>query len=322
MHPLQATARSTQRATRQQPRELQQAPPTIRLAVGRPLPGAVLLRACRPRQWVKNVLVAIAPGAAGALTRPAVVAEVIGAFFVFSLLSSATYLVNDVRDRELDRQHPRKRLRPIAAGELSPRGALRIAAVMAVGGLALAFLVQPALAIVGLCYLALTTSYSMFWRQVVVADILAVAGGFLLRAAAGGAATDVRLSRSFLVVTSACALFLVAGKRYAELTAAGTRRPTRATLGRYTRPLLRRLLAGAAVLGCLAYARWAFWHPGLGPWFELSMIPFVMWLGRYAVLLGAGAGESPEELILRDPALLACGAAWLVLLIGGVYVAH
>ncbi len=103
--------------------------PALR-AVGRRrprAPGDILLRACRPRQWLKNLLVALAPAAAGALTRPGVIAEAACAFASFCLLASATYLVNDVRDREQDQRHPRKRLRPVAAGELAPRGALRLA---------------------------------------------------------------------------------------------------------------------------------------------------------------------------------------------------
>jgi decaprenyl-phosphate phosphoribosyltransferase len=167
----------------------------------------------------------------------------------------------------------------------------------------------------------------MWWRHVVIVDIVAVAGGFVLRAVAGGAAAGVALSRPFLLVTSACALFLVAGKRYAELAGGGPRAAsgaayTRATLRRYSRRLLRRLLAGAAILGAVAYARWAFARPDAGPWLELSMVPFVMWLGRYAMMLGAGGGEAPEELILRDPPLLALAAVWVVLFAGGVYVAH
>jgi decaprenyl-phosphate phosphoribosyltransferase len=95
-----------------------------------PAPAGVLLRACRPRQWLKNGVVAIAPAAAGALTRPGVVREVCGGLVAFCLMSSATYLVNDVRDREADGRHPRKRFRPVAAGELSPRAALRAAAAL------------------------------------------------------------------------------------------------------------------------------------------------------------------------------------------------
>jgi decaprenyl-phosphate phosphoribosyltransferase len=281
----------------------------------------VLLRACRPRQWVKNVLVAIAPAAAGALTRPAAIAAVCGALIAFCLISSATYLVNDVRDREQDRRHPRKRLRPIAAGELAPRGALRIAAVLALLGLGLAVAVRPPLAAVAVGYLALTTSYSLVWRHVVIADIVAIAGGFVLRAVAGGVAAGVPLSRSFLIVTSACAVLMIAGKRYAELTGGRGALATRGTLRRYSRTLLRRLLAGAALLGAVAYGRWAFFRPDLGPWLELSALPFTLWLGRYLAMVARGFGEAPEELVLRDSALLVLGGLWLVLFGAGIYVA-
>src|ERR1019366_5634386 len=106
-------------------------PPSPRVSDAR---AAVLLRACRPRQWTKNLLVLAAPCAAGLIDRPLVAAQVAGAFVILCLLSSATYLVNDVRDREQDRLHPRKRLRPIAAGEISPRMAIRAAAILAILG--------------------------------------------------------------------------------------------------------------------------------------------------------------------------------------------
>jgi decaprenyl-phosphate phosphoribosyltransferase len=282
----------------------------------------VVLRACRPRQWLKNVVVALAPAAAGALTHTAVVVEVCGALVAFCLLSSSTYLINDVRDRASDRLHPRKRYRPIAAGELSPQRALRIAALLAIAGVALATAIRPALGAVAVCYLTLTLSYSFVWRQVTIADIVMVAAGFLVRAAAGGVAAGVRLSGSFLVVTSACALFLVVGKRYAELGEGGARDATRRTLRRYSRSALRKVLVGAAALGCLAYARWALTRPELGPWIELSLLPFALWLGRYAMMLGGGAGEAPEELILRDPVLLGLGACWGILFVLGLYGAH
>jgi decaprenyl-phosphate phosphoribosyltransferase len=253
------------------------------------------------------------------MTRPSVVVEVCGALVAFCLLSSATYLINDVRDRDSDRLHPRKRFRPIAAGELLPDRALRIAALLALAGFALAFAIRPALGVVAVCYLTLTFSYSLVWRAVTIADIVMVAAGFLVRAAAGGAAADVRLSGSFLVVTSACALFLVVGKRYAELSERGARAGARRTLRRYSPQMLRRVLAGAAAVGCIAYAKWAFTRPELGPWIELSLMPFAAWLGRYAMMLGSGAGEAPEELILRDPVLLALGGLWGVLFVTGLY---
>ena len=309
MHPAHATAtRPTSR-------------PVLR-AVGRKRPrsaGKILLSACRPRQWLKNLLVALAPAAAGALTRPPVAAETACAFASFCLLSSATYLVNDVRDREQDRRHPRKRFRPVAAGELAPIGAMRLAAVMAIIGVALAAAAQPILALVAIGYVTLTTTYSLWWRQIVIADVLAVAAGFVLRAVGGAAATNVALSRSFLIVTSACALFIVVGKRYAELGDTGSRPSARITLRRYSRRTLRLLLAGAATLACCAYAWWAFARTDLGPWRVASMLPFVLWLGRYARMLEAGAGETPDELIMGDRFLLGLSLLWVALFTGGVY---
>ena len=157
-----------------------------------------------------------------------------GAFVVLCLLSSATYLVNDVRDRDQDRLHPRKRLRPVAAGELSPRAAVRCAAAMALLGLALATAIDPKLGVLGCGYLALTASYSLWWRGVVVLDILVIAAGFVLRALAGGIATDIYLSRWFVIVTGCCAIFLVAAKRYAELREQAGPHPARGSLRGYS----------------------------------------------------------------------------------------
>jgi len=279
----------------------------------------VLLRACRPRQWSKNLLVLAAPCAAGVIDRPLVAAQVAGAFVVLCLLSSATYLVNDVRDRAQDRLHPRKRMRPIASGELSPRAALVIAAVLALVGVAAATAITPGLGVVACGYLALTASYSLVWRRVVVADILAIAAGFVLRALAGGVATDIYLSRWFVIVTGSCAVFLVAAKRYAELREHAGTGPMRATLRRYSPASLRLTLVAAAAIGGVAYMSWAFTRPASLAWYVLSIAPFLLWLARYGKLVGAGAGQAPEELILRDRRLLMLGAAWTLLFLGGVY---
>jgi decaprenyl-phosphate phosphoribosyltransferase len=291
----------------------------VRAPVAPPLSLRVLLRACRPRQWSKNLLVLAAPCAAGVVARPGVAIEVVAAFVVFCMLSSATYLINDVRDREQDRRHPRKRARPVASGALSSRAAVAIALGLALVGLAVATAVRPALGAVGCGYLVLTASYSLWWRRVVVADIVAVAAGFLLRAVAGGAATDVFLSRWFLLVTSFCAVFLVAGKRYAELIDGTPTPERRSTLRHYSSGSLRLLLAAAAVSASVAYAAWALTRPQNGLWYELSMVPFVLWLARYAVLLGRGAGEAPEDLILRDRVLLALSVVWGFVFLASVY---
>jgi decaprenyl-phosphate phosphoribosyltransferase len=281
-----------------------------------------LIRACRPKQWIKNLLVIAAPGAAGVLTRPEVPGRLVLAFVAFCALSSSTYLLNDVRDRAEDRLHPRRRNRPIASGALPLRLAVFAAVALAVGGLALALAVRPWLAAVGLCYLLLTGSYTLWWRQVAVADLAAVAGGFILRALAGGAATNVTVSRWFLLVTSFGALFLVTGKRYAELRSAGSGTITRASLSAYSERYLRFVIGLAATVATTAYCLWAFQrsHQPHITWYELTVIPFVLWLLRYALLIEQGEGEAPEELVLSDRFLLTMSAAWTALFVAGVYV--
>lgn len=280
----------------------------------------MLLRACRPRQWSKNLLALAAPCAAGVIDRPLVAAQVAGAFVVLCLISSSTYLINDVRDREQDRLHPRKRLRPIAAGELAPGAAVRIAVLLAVLGIGLASAIRPSLGLVAVCYLALTMSYSMWLRGVYVADMLVIAAGFVLRALAGGVASDIYLSRWFVIVTGCFAIFLVAAKRYAELREHDGRSPVRASLRRYSQRGLRLTMAAAGAAGGAAYIGWAFTRPNHLVWYCLSIVPLLLWLGRYSALISSGAGQAPEELILRDRALLALSVAWGALFLGGVYV--
>jgi decaprenyl-phosphate phosphoribosyltransferase len=282
----------------------------------------VLLRACRPRQWSKNLLVLAAPCAAGLIDTPLVAAQVAGAFAALCMVSSATYLVNDVRDCEQDRLHPRKRLRPVAAGAFASGTALRWAALLAILGVALASAIRPGLGAVAVGYLLLTASYSLWLRRVVVLDILAIAAGFVLRAVAGGVATDIYLSRWFVIVTACCAVFLVAAKRYAELREHTSSGPARATLRRYSLGGLRLVLLGSAGIGAIAYTGWAFTRPAHLLWYGLSIAPLVLWLVRYATLISSGAGQAPEELILRDRTLLALGVAWGILFLGGVYVGH
>jgi decaprenyl-phosphate phosphoribosyltransferase len=265
------------------------------------------------------MLVFAAPCAAGLIDQPQVAAQAAGAFVVLCLLSSATYLVNDVRDREQDRRHPRKRSRPLAAGELSPRTALQVAAVLAVLGIVLATAITPGLGVVACGYLALTASYSLWLRRVFILDMLAIAAGFVLRALAGGVATDVYLSRWFVIVTACCAVYLVAAKRYAELHEPAVE-PVRMTLRHYSLGGLRLTLLATAGVAVAAYTGWAFTRPSHVVWYALSIAPFLLWLGRYAILVGAGAGEAPEELILRDRTLLALSWAWGLLFLGGIYV--
>jgi decaprenyl-phosphate phosphoribosyltransferase len=279
-------------------------------------PVRAALATIRPRQWIKNALVIAAPGAAAALGTDHVLLRVGFAFVAFCLLASGIYAINDVRDAAEDRLHPRKRYRPVAAGELSPRAALLLGAGLLAAGLAISFAVRPLLGLVGAGYLALTLSYTLLWRHIPLLDIAAIAGGFVLRAIAGGVAAPVELSRWFVVVITFAALFVAAGKRQSELrrTALGGG-ARRRVLELYDEPRLRLILVGSAACALFAYCVWAFQLPVIDglPWRPVTIAPFAACLTRYARLIRAGSGEAPEDMLLGDRRLLLLGAVWLVL---------
>ena len=278
---------------------------------------AAIVVTARPRQWVKNLLVIAAAGAAGALSRHGVPARVGLAFIAFCLLSAGIYALNDVRDVAEDRRHPRKRFRPIAAGELPRRQALALGVASVAAGLALSFAIRPLLGLVAVGYLVLTVSYTVLWRHVPVLDIVVVALGFVLRALAGGAAAPVALSRWFVLVVTAAAFFVAAGKRHAELVR--TRRAPapdgrgRRVMRHYSEGGLRLLLAGSGAVALFAYAVWSLQDPDGIPWRLFTVVPFAACLIRYGLLIRRGGGEAPEETLLTDRVLLVGGLLWLVL---------
>jgi decaprenyl-phosphate phosphoribosyltransferase len=278
-------------------------------------PGALLALA-RPKQWVKNVLVIAAPGAAGALGHDDVPGRVLATCVAFCLISAGIYAVNDVRDRHEDRAHPRKRFRPVASGEIEPREAVLHGAVWMLCGLILGFAVSPTVALVALGYVALTMSYSWVWRRVPVLDLIALAGGFVLRAAAGGVAAPVTLSRWFVLVVTCAAVFVAAGKRYGELTrAVAGRVRARGVLRAYSERGLRAVLVGSGAGALFAYCVWAFALPDIDgvPWRLLTVVPFTVCLLRYGRLVQRGAGEAPEEVMTADLTIAISGMVWLVL---------
>ena len=270
-----------------------------------------MLRAARPKQWAKNLLVFAAPGAAGVLGEE--VGTTLLAFAAFCLAASGTYYLNDLADREQDRRHPRKSQRAIASGLVSLRLALPVGLILVAAGLALASAVNlEFLGIVAL-YLAFTTSYSLWLKHMPVLDIGVVAAGFVIRAVAGGVAVDVPISRWFLIVTSFASLFMVVGRRHAEQTLedleVGT---TRTTLSAYSASYLHSVWTMAAAITVTAYCLWAFEQAeGVDfPWFELTIIPFVLAILRYALLLDAGRADQPEDVFLLDRPLQLMSLAW------------
>src|SRR5579875_1095825 len=275
-----------------------------------------LVALARPRQWMKNLLVLAAAGAADALGRDDVLGRVSAATVAFCLISAGIYALNDVRDHHEDRDHPRKRLRPVAARELTPRAATLAGLVWLAAGLGLCVAISPWLLLAAGGYIALTASYSMLWRAVPILELVALAGGFVLRALAGGAAGPTPLSVWFLLVVSSAAVFAATGKRLGELvraTALGA--PMRRVLRRYSPRGLRAALALSGLGAVCAYAAWALAVPAPGdlPWRALTLAPFVASLARYGWLAARGAAETPEQLILTDRPLALGVAAWIVL---------
>ena len=281
------------------------------------------VRAMRPRQWVKNLLVLAAPLAAGRLFEPAVIKGTALAFVAFCLISAAVYLVNDVRDVAEDRQHPTKRFRPIAAGELKPATALVLAAVLGACGLALGFLVSMPLGITMVVYVALQLLYSAYLKHLPVVDLAMVASAFLLRAIAGGVATGIPLSQWFLLVAAFGSFFMVAGKRYSEMKALGGDAGTRRSLTRYSESYLRFAWMMAAVMVLISYSLWAFENRGNGalgvPWTAISIAPFTLALLQYALEVDAGTADEPEEVVLNDRVLQGLGVVWVAVISAAVF---
>jgi decaprenyl-phosphate phosphoribosyltransferase len=282
-----------------------------------------LVRAVRPRQWMKNVLVLAAPLAAGEIFDPDVLGPTVVALVLFCLASAGVYLVNDSIDVDEDRRHPRKRFRPIAAGLVPRPLAFGLAAVLfAVALVVGALLTRPALAWVLASYVVIQLAYCTFLKNQPVIDLAVVASGFLLRGIAGGVAAGLLLSQWFLLVAAFGSLFMVAGKRYSELVVVGDAAETRRTLQEYSASYLRFVWSLSAGVTCTAYSLWAFEmvdsQDGV-PWATISIAPFVLAILRYAVDVDKGTAGAPEDIVLRDRVLLGLGLVWALTVGLGVF---
>jgi decaprenyl-phosphate phosphoribosyltransferase len=288
--------------------------------------AAGLFRTARPKQWLKNVLVFAAPGAAGVLDQASALGKTVLAFVAFCLAASGIYMWNDALDVAADRAHPTKRHRPVAAGIVPVTTAKVTGTVLTVAALGVAALTGrwQTVAVVAM-YVAVVMLYSAWLKHVAVLDIVTVAAGFVLRAAAGAAAVDVPMSNWFVLVMVFGSLFIVSGKRYAELREIGEdAAAVRTTLAAYNLGYLRIVLAVSCGAALLSYCQWAFeivdevgteW-----PFYQLSIVPLLTALLRYALVLEQGRGAAPEEVFARDRVLQLLGLVWLVVFGLAVYV--
>ncbi len=287
-----------------------------------------LLRTARPKQWLKNVLVFAAPGAAGVLNQGRELWLTILVFIAFCFAAATVYFWNDLIDVDADRNHPKKRHRPIAAGDVS-MGVARAAGIvapLAALGLAAATGRWQTVAVV-VVYLAVNLAYNLGLKRIPVIDMVAVASGFVLRAGAGAVAVDVPMSRWFVLCTTFGSLFIVAGKRYAELNELGSGAGTRATLDMYTLGYLRIVLSVSCGAALLSYCVWAF-ETSAGvdeigefdfPFYELSIVPMLTALLRYLLVLEQGGGGAPEDVFAKDRVLQILGLTWIVIYGVAVY---
>jgi 4-hydroxybenzoate polyprenyltransferase len=289
-----------------------------------------LLVSLRPMQWTKNLIVfaGLLFGQRGdlpAFLYPDAIGRALAAFFIFCALSGVVYLINDVADREADRLHPLKRHRPIASGAVSPGLAITTAVILAVVALGAAWLLRPAFALVAAAYLGLQALYSGPLKHIVIIDVLTIAMGFVLRAAAGAVAIDVPINHWLLILTILLALFLALSKRRHELVlladGATSHRPI---LEEYSPYLLDQMIAVVTASTLISYvmstispetvAKYHTDYLGVTTVFPLYGI------FRYLYLVHQKeGGGSPSDLLLNDRPLLACVALWAVSVAAIIY---
>jgi 4-hydroxybenzoate polyprenyltransferase len=297
--------------------EQAQVSPVRALRPARPLAVSLVL-SLRPSQWTKNLIVFAGLIFGQRLLDPGAVLYSMAAFAVFCALSGVVYLVNDVADRAADRQHPLKRLRPIASGEVPVRAALGLALVLGAGALTAAFLLRFEFGVIAAAYVAMLGLYSGPLKHIVIIDVLTIAIGFVLRAAAGAIVIAEPVSHWLLIVTILLALFLALSKRRHELVLlADGATSHRRILQEYSPYLLDQMISVVTASTLVAYAFYTV-SPETIQKFNTDRLgltlPFPLYgIFRYLYLVHQKeGGGSPSDMLLNDKPLLACVALWAI----------
>lgn len=301
-----------------------------------------LLKTLRPRQWIKNFAVFAALVFSGLLFHEGSLQKAAWTFVVFALLSGSTYIFNDLLDVEADRNHPYKKMRPIASGKLPLPVAVFSLILGVFCGLTLAYTLNYYVFLLGLIYLVIQVFYTTYFKKIPIIDLIVIATGYLIRVYAGALVVGAHMSVWFLMTVIAASLFLAVGKRRGEMTLLLGRYKTantRVTLKRYTEQLLDIYTAMFATGTWITYALFTFNHPVVVPdgralqiisilprtfvsekWL-MATIPLVVYgVMRYLqVIYEKNEGESPERVILSDKPLLVTGITWVVMVIGVLY---
>ena len=292
-----------------------------------------LVRAMRPNQWPKNSIVFAAfvfsAGDSWELDDPDDWGEkllrIIAMAACWCLASSATYLVNDAFDREADKEHPRKRFRPIASGALSVKAAVTAAVVLAVAAIVGALLLDLAGGAILAGYVAVMALYSAVLKHIAILDVLILTAGVIGRAVAGATTIDVDISPWLYVCAAAGALFFAVSKRWSEFHVLGDdARSHRSVLGSYTADLLHQMLTVTAATAMLAYAVYTIESPNTPESGAMALtLPFVAFaMFRYLLLLsGPREGDAPDAILFTDVPILASVAGFVMTATGVLLIA-
>ena len=291
--------------------------------VPRRSPLRAAIKTARPKEWIKNVFVFAGLLFSGKFTEGHAIAEALITFIAFCMISSAGYFLNDLIDVELDRKHPKKRFRPLAAGELSERAAMTIAPVLAILAIALAFgAVNWEVGLMAVGYGAAQTAYSLGLKQIVIVDVMTLAGLFILRVAAGASAVDAHASEWLLLCTGMLAAFLGFTKRRQEAVSElheGT--STRPVLEHYSLPFLDQMVSLVTTGTVLSYAIYTVNSPLIGSQMMLTIPPAVYGIFRYLYLIyDRNDDRSMSGIIAGDRGIQAAGAAFALIAFLLLYV--
>ncbi|HYO89900.1 MAG TPA: decaprenyl-phosphate phosphoribosyltransferase, partial [Candidatus Limnocylindrales bacterium] len=286
-----------------------------------------LIKTMRPRQWTKNVLVYAGLAFDGQMFNPEAFLRVTAAFLLLCLISGSVYIINDLADLESDRQHPTKRRRPLASGQV-PLGLARAAAVvLPLAAFALAAAFSPAFAVVGLAYFLLQLLYSFWLKRIVILDVLTVMMGFVLRVLAGVVVIHVAQFSPWLYASTALlALFLIIGKRRQELLQLAEQAGSlRVTLRHYNLPLLDDMLRMVMTGTLITYLLYTIEAPSpllAGTNLALLTVPFVLYgIFRYLYLMHVnGEGSAPDEVLFKDRPLQIAIVLWGVTFLAILYL--
>jgi 4-hydroxybenzoate polyprenyltransferase len=286
---------------------------------------SALIKAMRPRQWTKNGFIFFALIFDKQLFSPEPFFRTLQGFFLFCLISSAVYLLNDITDIEGDRQHPQKKHRPLASGLLPIGVAFGAAIVLAIVALVLGYLLKPAFAGILAVYLVLNLLYSRWLKHIPILDVMIISSGFVLRVAAGVALITVeRFSPWLYMITILFSLYIGLGKRRAEINLLEQGASAhRKVLDGYTLPLLDQYITIVSGMTIIAYSLYTFSAPNLPVNHTMMLtIPFVVYgIFRYLQLIQTGhAAGAPDEVALKDRPLQITVVLWGLAVIAVFYL--